>query len=407
LENKIYEVKQKSILSSIIFIATLVVVSITLVSVVFPALILRTLGGFEDYLGVNPFEFGAWALPFFIANGIILVLGILHIKKMLPKEITKSIRFILNFEISSQLALFVIVILIGVFITLSVGQFFDGRFDADYYERVKAGLESYKFTLSEIKNLPNTFGVISMIVFGNYKVIPFIASVALLVVTYLLASQIAKKRFAGIVAMCIVLQSGVFYLYDASVAYPSYWILFYLVSLYFVLRKQILSPVCFILGAMSKPLIAAFLPMSLFFIYRSEITKKKKVIITAIYGVIVSIAILGLFVLKSESTDYDLTKLSVHDFWGGFTAFNANLQHDGLILIFLLPLIIGLYIVYRRGVRHADSFMFLIMGILLSAPVLIAVSNITNTPYRFITLVTFFAIGTSILLSKQNYDSEK
>jgi hypothetical protein len=103
----------------------------------------------------------------------------------------------------------------------------------------------------------------------------------------------------------------------------------------------------------------------------------------------------------------DITKLSAHDFWGGFTAVNASLQHDGLILIFLLPLIIGLFIVYRRGIRHADSFMFLIMAILLSAPILIAISNITNTPYRFITLVTFFAIGVGIILSKQNYGNKE
>jgi hypothetical protein len=178
--------------------------------------------------------------------------------------------------------------------------------------------------------------------------------------------------------------------------------LFYLVSLYFVLRTEVLSPIFFILGALSKPLIAAFLPMSLFFIYKSNISKKKKVIITTAYGIIVSLAILGLFVLKSTSTDYDLTKLSAHDFWGGFSAFNANLQHDGLILIFLLPLTIGLYVVYKRGIRHADSFLFLIMGILLSAPVLIAISNITNTPYRFITLVTFFAIGVGLVLSKNS-----
>lgn len=400
-----YATQQKSIISLLIFLLTVAVVTITLISVVFPALILRTLGGFEDHFGVNPFEFGAWAFPFLISNGIILVLAILHFKKRLPNAIVKSIRFILNFEISSQLALFVIVLIIGTYISLSITELFDGYFDADYYERVKAGLESFdvkkSLTGGNLGTVVQTYlQIISMIIFGNYKAIPFIGSIALLVITYLLTVQIAKKRFAGIVAMCIVLQSGVFYLYDTSVAYPNFWILFYLVSLYFVLRTEVLSPIFFILGALSKPLIAAFLPMSLFFVHRSNISKKKKIIITAAYGVIVVAAILGLFVLRSTSTDYDLTKLSAHDFWGGFTAFNANLQHDGFILIFLLPLTIGLYVVYRRGIRHADSFLFLIMGILLSAPILIAVSNITNTPYRFITLVTFFAISVGIILSK-------
>lgn len=385
---------------------------ITLISVIFPALILRTLGGFEDHLGIDPFELGAWAGPFLIVNGILLVLAILQIKKILPKPITKGIRFILDFEISSHMTLFLITIIIGVYITLSVGELFDGRFDADYYERVKAELENFEIRKSLTGEklgtaVQTSLQMGSMIIFGNYKVIPFIASIALLVVTYLLTVQIAKKRFAGLVAMCIVLQSGVFYLYDTSVAYPNFWILFYLVSLYFVLRTEVLSPVFFILGALSKPLIAAFLPMSLFFVHRSNITKKKKIIISGSYGAIIIVAILGLFVFRSKTTDYDLTKLSSHDFWGGFTAFNANMQHDGLVMIFLLPLVIGLYFAYKQGRRHADSFLFLIFGILLSAPALIAVSNITNTPYRFITLVTFFAIGVGILLSRNTVSNQE
>ena len=74
MKNKIQYNQQKSIISFIIFLVTLAVVSITIISVVFPALLLRTLGGFEDHLGVNPFEFGSWALPFLIVNTIILVL---------------------------------------------------------------------------------------------------------------------------------------------------------------------------------------------------------------------------------------------------------------------------------------------------------------------------------------------
>ena len=70
-------------------------------------------------------------------------------------------------------------------------------------------------------------------------------------------------------------------------------------------------------------------------------------------------------------------------------------------MIFLLPVIIGLF-VFKKDIRHSDSIMFLIMGVLLSAPILIAVSNITNTPYRFIHLIVFFAIGMGMMFSKRD-----
>ena len=45
--------------------------------------------------------------------------------------------------------------------------------------------------------------------------------------------------------------------------------------------------------------------------------------------------------------------------------------------------------------------MVLIGGMLLIAPFLTGFSDQTNQPYRFVPLVTFFAIGVGVLLSKR------
>jgi len=74
---------------------------------------------------------------------------------------------------------------------------------------------------------------------------------------------------------------------------------------------------------------------------------------------------------------------------------------DGLFLLFLLPLTVGLFIASRKGVLHADSIMFFILTMLLYSPFLGAFSYALNLPYRFIPMIIFFAIGVGVLFSKR------
>ncbi len=85
----------------------------------------------------------------------------------------------------------------------------------------------------------------------------------------------------------------------------------------------------------------------------------------------------------------------------GFTSFSYQLRFDGLVLIFILPLIVGLFIASRNRIQHADSMMAFIGGILFVAPLVTGFTELTNQPYRFVPLVVFFAIGVGVLLSKR------
>jgi len=398
---------KSSLVSLIIFLITLVVVIFTLMSIVFPALVMRTLSVIDDNIGINPFELGIWAYPLLITNFIIFGLMILYFKKKLPTIITKSIKFIFNYEISSKLAFFVIVIIIGTYITASVGELFNGFFLSDFYFRGESILENYDFTKIGDVGLDKHFGLFlttsSMHLFGNYKVIPFIASIALLVLTYLFTFEITQKRFAGIVAILIVLQSGVFLFYDTTVAYPNYWILFYLLSLYLVYKKWPLSPISYVLSVTSKGLTAIFFPMTLFFIYRANITKRKKIRLAISYGIIVLLGGTVLFFMGQilGPTDVPFSGFNSHDFWVGFAALSSSLRADGVVLLFLLPLTVGLFVASRKRVLHADSIMFFILTMLLLGPLLLAFSDHHNVPYRFIPLIVFFAMGVGVLLSKR------
>jgi len=407
IKNVISEHKT-SLVSLIIFLITLGVVIFSLMSVVFPALVMRTLSVMDDNLGINPFEPGIWAYPLLITNFIIIGLMLLYYKKKLPTIITKSIKFIFNYEISSKLAFFVIVIIIGIYITASVGELFNGEFLPDYYVRGESNLENYDFATIGNEGLGSHFGnfltTSSMQLFGNYKVIPFIASIALLVLTYLFTFEISKKRFAGIVAMLIVLQSGIFLFYDTTVVYPNYWIVFFLLSLYLVYKKWPLSPISYVLSLTSKALTALFIPMILFFIYRANIAKQKKIRFAISYAAIVALGgtIIFSMDLSLGPANVPFTGFNSHDFWIGFAAINSSLQSDGFVLLFLLPLTVGLFVAERKGVLHADSIMFFILTMLLLGPLLLAFSDHHNVPYRFVPLIVFFAIGVGVLLAKRD-----
>ena len=119
---------------------------IVLTSAVFPNLLLTSLGGAENYFNVNPTEIGFFAYPLLITNIIIFGLAILYLKNELPSKIKSSIQFIFNFEVSPKITFLVITILVGFYILFSVGELFDGKFQADYNERVRHWINNYNYT---------------------------------------------------------------------------------------------------------------------------------------------------------------------------------------------------------------------------------------------------------------------
>jgi len=396
--------KYSGLLSWVIFLATLVVVLITLTTVIFPSLILGSINEIKYPLDINLYETGIFAYPLLITNFILLGIGILYLKNKVPVPILKSIKFILRFEVSSKLAFFVVIILLGTYITFSVGEVFEEDPWPDFNRQMKPDLEKWdvQSITAELTraHVVLFLGNLSMQIFGSYRVIPFIGSILLLILTYFFTTEIAKKRFAGIVSMGILLQSGIFLTYDTVITYTNFWILFYLFSLYTIYKKWPLSPISYILSIFSKALTITFFPMTLFFIYRANIAKRKKILLVISFSFILAIGSILLFTTDSDFVNG--VEFNSHKFLAGFTAFSSQLRFDGLIVIFLLPLTIGLFIASRNGVATADSILVLILGIILLAPILPSVTELTNNPYRFVTLIVFFAIGVGTLLAKRS-----
>ena len=246
----------------------------------------------------------------------------------------------------------------------------------------------------------------SLVLFQSMNVIPFFASIAFLALTYFVTVKISKKRFAGIVAMLILFQSFTFYAFDTLVSYPNFWVLFYLLALYLVYSKWQLSPISYIASIFSKALTAPFLPLLLFFVYRAEIPKRKKIKIAILYAILVAVAVSFVLIadikLGGGIGDEGGLEFDWVDFWIGATAWTSQLRFDGLFLLFVLPVIVGLFITSRRGIHIADAVIVQIAGIIVIMPLVTALTSFDMLPYRFVPVIGFFAIGVGTLLAKKN-----
>jgi len=394
-----------------VFAFSISIVLLCCVSVIFPALISSTNSEFSEFPfytpQVDPFEVGVLAIPFLILNGIILLIGIIYYKK------NYSLNRLFNFDVSKRITAVTIIIILSAYIVATVPEFETEEEFPDFHkidERLEESRLNGKFTIQNAIEGNSNYSaiephvkysllIISEKVFGDYRVVAFFASIALLVATFLITKEITKKRVPGIIAMLLVLQSNIFLTYDTSAAYSNFWVLFYVLSLYLVLKKWQFSHISFVLALFSKLLSAVFLPLTIFFVLNNT-NGKKRMYVLIFYTVL---AIAGLFAASNLSDNTNTTFLP-ENFIEGFVQFSYQLRFDPIILIFLLPLTVALFLKSLKGFHQANSIQVLISGFLVIPPLLITFTEQTNEPYRLVPLVVFFAIGVSTLLGKIKQD---
>lgn len=401
----------------IVFFFSTSIVLISLISVVFPVILISSEPIIPGIVDTSPdsFEIGVWSGPLIFTNIFVFGMTFLYFKNKLPSKISKPIEKIFKFEVSKKITIIIIAIILSAYIIGNISELQTEEKWADFQpieKRISESIRVDRFTIEDAingnTNYPifephtnYTLLIISEKVFGNLKVIPFLASISLLVTTYFITTSITKKRFAGIISMIVLIQSNVFLSYDTSPTYSNFWSLFYLLSLYFMYRLWPLSPIAYILSIPAKAITVVFLPLSLYFILSANISRNKKIILfisTSLIVIAGGLALIFGFIGDVSQNE----EFNEKEFWMGFASFSYQLRFDGLVILFILPLIVGLFIATRNGVRHADSLMILISGMLIIAPILTAFTDQTNQPYRLVSLVTFFAIGVGVLLSKKS-----
>ena len=392
-----------------IFIATIIVIFLIYIPIVFPALFSSLVGSYSDTIN-NPFEFGHQAFILIISNVIILGFGFAYYKQKLPIQLQNIIERVRSFEISKKTTIIVFFIIIGIYIGLSAPELFlDEALQWDDYIVLEKALELGPYGESDnpyIQEQNDRYVRMflldtSLNTFQNIKFLPFIASIMVVFFTYLLTTQICQKRFAGIISMTVLLQSNIFLKYDTIAVYENFWVLFYLISLYVLKKGWFLSPIFYILAVFSKAYVAPFFIMTLFSTYRSKISRKTKLAILISYVVIITTAIVVIF--AGETLYPKVFEIDPPSLILGFAATAFQFRSDLFILVMLLPVSVWLFILAKNRLKEADSILFLIFGTILAGPVVVMMTYFYEVlPYRLIPLIVFIAIGIGLFFSKRS-----
>jgi len=390
-----------------VFFCTLVVVLLTLISLIFPALFSSYFGMFGENL--NPFESNNHSIFLILSNVVIFGFGIAYYKKKIPSLVYDVIEKIRTFEISKRVAIISLAVILVVYVVSSTPELFiDESTQWSDYRLLEEGLELWPFGQTDdyILKEQNDRYVrqflldVSFGVFQNIKILPFIASILVVVFTYLITVQFCQKRFAGMIAVIVLLQSYTFLKFDTVAVYENFWVLFFLISLYMIEKKWFLSPVFYILAFFTKAYVAPYFLMTLFTTYRSQISRRTKIAILISYVVTIALAVLLVFL--ADTMYPQLIDINYSKFMLGFQTISAQLRLDFFFIMALLPVTVGLMFLSKNKLKHADSILILIFGtILTGVTVGMLTSYVDILIYRFIPLLIFFSIGVGMFFSKK------
>ena len=393
----------------VVFLFSLGIIGISLVSMSFPALIITSTYDFS--LEIDPFESSPWLAPIIISTIILLGVGFLYLRKKLPTRIHSIIDYILSFEISKKVAIIIGIIILSIYIGLSIPELFIDEIDQwSDFSILTSALEIWPSTESwNVYVKEQNTRYVRMILldfsqefFQNIKFLPFIASISTVIFTALITIQLSKKRLAGIIAMIVLLQSPTFTDFDTIAVYENFWVLFYLISIYSINKKWWhASPFTFLLSIFTKAFTATYFWMSFFFIYRAEIPKKMKFTLFISYSIVIGI-MYWIFESGRSIIYDDIIRYDFDAFLDGFTGWGNSMQLDPFVVLCILPLIIGLFIKSLKGLKQADSVLVILAGSILAGPLISSVTDFYFIlPYRFIPFIVFMAIGIGIIFSKK------
>tara|TARA_B100000029_G_scaffold508902_1_gene596837 strand:+ start:66 stop:1268 length:1203 start_codon:yes stop_codon:yes gene_type:complete len=388
--------------------STIFFVFLATISIIFPSLFSSIFGKFNTNLVSH--EIGVLAIPVLISNLILISFGILYYKQKLPIRIHNVINTIRSFEIPKKPCLIILLIIFSVYIALSSPELFLDEYEQwPDYRILELGLEIWPdgesnniFVQEQNDRYVRMFLLDSSLnVFQNIKILPFLASILVLLFTYLLTVQITEKRFAGLISLLVLIHSHTFLRFDTIAVYENFWILFYLLSLYVIKKQWILSPIFYILSFFTKAFVAPYFIMTLFFAAKTSISRKKKLGLLSSYFLILGVAIT--VILTGDTIYPDVIQIDTSKFFLGIATFGPLLRFDFFLLLTILPVVIGLTFLTKNYPNQVTSILFLILGTLIAGPILIIFTNFYEIlPYRYVPLIIFFAIGVGIFFSKKS-----
>jgi len=219
------ENNKTNLVSGLVFVFALVMILTNLVTLVFPSLIGSLVN--ESTIEEYPYELGAFAIPIIITNVGVFVFGVLFYSNKMPSLIQKLVKFVYNFEVSRNIAIFAFVVLLFGYIGYAMqdigedegdtwGDFPNLKNIVDKWPVIGEGSTNESLGILHVKNF---FLKSSLVVFQNIRVIPFLASISLVILTYFFTVKITQKRFraipfCGLVLWLLMITFGRYFIFS-------------------------------------------------------------------------------------------------------------------------------------------------------------------------------------------------
>ena len=245
--------------------------------------------------------------------------------------------------------------------------------------------------------------VFSYELFGNYKVLVLSSSVLLLLISYLWALKLTEKRIAGLITIAVMLQSFIFYNYDTSVTYPSFWALLFITSIYLTTTsRSYFSPLAYVISIPAKAVTGLFFPAVIAYLW---LDNKKKLLI--IYFVIAMIGFSVIFFyepLQNRDTGgfFLLNEIDLEKFLMGFVSWMWKGFADDQSTLLIFIVVFFLLLMNRNKIPNCKPVLALAAGIILISPVMIGLTTYDVWPYRMLPLISIIGVMTSILITNLN-----
>tara|TARA_B100000029_G_scaffold147172_1_gene142541 strand:- start:110 stop:1327 length:1218 start_codon:yes stop_codon:yes gene_type:complete len=393
---------------SIVFIFALVMVGISLLSVLFPALILANFGSISTS-AYHAFEIGNNAPLIIIGNVVLLSIGLIY-KKNKFTNFSSFINKIRGLDIPKKYSIILgIIILIAYVIITSPELSIDENTQWADYQILVSALETFPKTDSgdQIEDEQNS-RFVRMLLLGfsqdylnNIKILPLVSSIVLIIMVGLISTEISQTRIAGIIGMLVLIQGYTFLEYDTIAVYENFWVTFFLISIYMIHKKWQFSGIFYLLSVFSKAFSTPFLILNVYYVLRSKLDSKTKLRLMISYGIVI-LVMFGLFTIGNTIYD-DIVQIDTNRFMNSLSDFSSQMRFDSFLLIMILPVTIGLFFVARSGTIHAESLLFFIPSLLLAGPLVALLTDFyVILPYRFVPLLAFFAIATVVVIFRNS-----
>ena len=117
----------------------------------------------------------------------------------------------------------------------------------------------------------------------------------------------------------------------------------------------------------------------------------------------VAVVVIGIsLIFLAESLYPSVVEIDYSKFIVGFQTMSSQLRFDFFFIMTLLPMTVGLMLLSKNNLKHADSILILIFGTIIAGPLLVmSTYEYEILMYRHVLLLVFFSIGIGMLFSKK------